>query len=156
MSRPNAGAEAKVEKQGGWQENQQTKSPHINLWYYLKEFPSTISTKIMATLSAKIRFMSILPTLLPFLPNNVNFLYFYEYIDHLHNNIELEGGGGQWYQKISARCKWKKIRGGLQKIIPLTCNSGVRAGFSRFICTSSAIPRLLLLTNEWFILMRQE
>lgn len=117
-----------------------------------------ISTKIMATLSAKIRFMSILPTLLPFLPNNVNFLYFYEYIDHLHNNIELEGrgGGGQWYQKISARCKWKKIRGGLQKIIPLTCNSGVRAGLSRFICTSSAIPRLLLLTNEWFILMRQE
>lgn len=48
----------------------------------------------MATLSAKIRFMSILPTLLPFLPNNVNFLYFYEYIDHLHNNIELEGRGG--------------------------------------------------------------
>lgn len=35
----------------------------------------------------------------------------------------------------------------------LTCNSGVRAGFSRFICPSaSAIPRLLLRTKELFIL----
>lgn len=73
----------------------------------------------MATLSAKIRFMSILPTLLPFLPNNVNFLYFYEYIDHLHNDIELGGGGGSGIRKLVLDANERKLEVDYRKLFPL-------------------------------------